>query len=324
MTTTATAPAVAVRELSKAYGDMKALDGVSFSVGEGVICGLLGRNGAGKTTALQLITGHALPSGGSVEVFGRRPFEDRAAMESLCFIREGQCYPENYTVAMVLGSATDLLPGWDADYAAKLIDRFDLPLRRRVRKLSRGMTSALGIVLGLASRAPLTVFDEPYLGLDAVARQVFYDELLADYADHPRTVILSTHLIDEVSDLLEHVVLIDKGQVLLDDTTENLRRRAIVATGPADEVDRLAAERPGSADPGSADPGSADPGAGRPGPKRRVLSREAMGHQARAAIDGGWSDEELTRARAAGIHVEQASLQQLIVGATRGPAATEK
>lgn len=292
-------PAVAVRGLSKVYGDMRALDDVSFTVGEGVICGLLGRNGAGKTTALQLITGQSLPSAGSVAVFGRAPFENARAMRSLCFVKEGQCYPENFTVDMILGSAGDLLPGWDAAFADRLVERFNLPRRRRAKKLSRGMTSAVGIVIGLASRAPLTLFDEPYLGLDAVARQIFYDELLADYAERPRTVILSTHLIDEVEDLLEHVVLIDKGTVLLDDSTENLRQRAIVATGPAGAVDLLAAGR-------------------------NLLTREALGAQARAAIEGRWASADLAAARAVGVEIEQASLQQLVVGSTLGLAAEGK
>lgn len=287
MTTTA----VQVRGLSKAYGGVHALDDVSFSVEEGVICGLLGRNGAGKTTALQVITGHALPTSGSVEVFGRRPFEDRAAMASMCFVKEGQRYPEDFTVGHVLASGADLLPGWDADFADRLLDRFELPPRRRVKKLSRGMTSALGIVLGLASRAPLTVFDEPYLGLDAAARQIFYDELLADYAERPRTVLLSTHLIDEVADLLERVVVIDRGRVLMDDSVENLRQGAVVATGPSHAVERLMADA-------------------------TVLSRDELGEQARIAGTGRWTADELSGARAAGISVEPASLQQLVVGAT--------
>lgn len=288
-----TGVAVAARGLTKSYGDVRALSDASFTVHEGVIAGLLGRNGAGKTTALQMISGQGRPTSGTVEVFGRRPFEDGPAMRSMCFVKEGQCYPEGFTVDMILGSASDLLPGWDAEFAARLVERFNLPRRRRVKKLSRGMTSAVGIVIGLASRAPLTLFDEPYLGLDAVARQIFYDELLADYTAHPRTVVLSTHLIDEVADLLEQVVLIDNGRVLLDDSTENLRQRAIVATGPAAVIDQLAAGG-------------------------RLLSHEAMGTMARASIEGNWAPRDLSAARSLGVEVEQASLQQLIVGATNG------
>ncbi len=115
----------------------------------------------------------------------------------------------------VLSLASHLFPNWDDEFAQSLVDDFKLPRKRDVRKLSRGMLSALGVTIGLAARAPLTFFDEPYLGLDAVARQLFYDRLLADYAEHPRTVVLSTHLIDEVADLIEHVLLLDRGKLVL-------------------------------------------------------------------------------------------------------------
>ena len=132
-------------------------------------------------------------------------------LSRLCFIKEGQRYPDQFRVCDAVAAAAAVFPAWDADLAAQLIADFELPPKRAIKKLSRGMTSAVGIVLGLASRAPVTLFDEPYLGLDAVARQLFYDRLLADYAEHPRTIVLSTHLIEEISDLLEHVLLIDRG-----------------------------------------------------------------------------------------------------------------
>src|ERR1700709_2720420 len=121
-----------------------------------------------------------------------------------------------------------------------MLSDFRLPTNRRIKKLSRGQLSAVGVIVGLASRAPLTFFDEPYLGLDAVARQLFYDRLLADYAEHPRTVVLSTHLIDEVSDLIEHVVLMDQGKVLIDEDADVLRGRAVTVTGPVEAVERFA------------------------------------------------------------------------------------
>src|SRR5260221_9730741 len=110
-----------------------------------------------------------------------------------------------------------------------------------MKALSRGMLSAAGVIVGLASRAPLTIFDEPYLGLDAVARSIFYDRLLEDYAEHPRTVILSTHLIDEVSRLLEHILVIDQGRLILDEDADALRGRAFAVVGPAAQVDTFTA-----------------------------------------------------------------------------------
>src|SRR6201999_993022 len=108
-----------------------------------------------------------------------------------------------------------------------LLADFGLPADRAVKKLSRGMRSALGIVIGVAARAEGTLFDEPYAGLDAVARQIFYDRLLADYAEHPRTIVLSTHLIDEVAGLLEHVLLIDRGRLIVDEEAERLRGQVV-------------------------------------------------------------------------------------------------
>ncbi|MDN5757590.1 MAG: ABC transporter ATP-binding protein [Tomitella sp.] len=283
--------AIRVEDLVKTYHDVTALEDLSFSIQENTICGVLGRNGAGKTTAMQIITGHASPSSGSVDVFGRTPFEDREAMSTMCFVKESQRYPDEFKVKHVLDSAAALLPHWDADFAADLLTKFELPVGRRVKKLSRGMHSMLGIIIGLASRAPVTLFDEPYLGLDVVARQMFYDELLADYAKHPRTIVLSTHLVDEIADLLEHVVLIDGGRVLIDDCAENLRRKAIVATGPTARIDELAAGG-------------------------RELRRETLGTQARATVQGDFTDDDLARARAAGVDIEPASLQQLMIGAT--------
>src|SRR5690349_13582590 len=181
-----------------------------------------------------------------------------------------------------------LFPNWDDELARSLLRDFDLPEKRPVKKLSRGMNSAVGIVMGLASRAPLTFFDEPYLGLDAVSRQLFYDRLLADYAEHPRTVVLSTHLIDEVSDLIEHVLLIERGRIVLDESADALRGQVVMLTGPASAVDRLTA--------------NAD-----------ELHREQLGPVTRATVRGA---VPAARAREAGVQLEPVSLQQLVVRIT--------
>src|SRR3978361_2234193 len=217
------------------------LTDVSTTIQADTITGLLGRNGAGKTTMMQLLTGHRLPTSGQVQVLGQSPYENDAVLSRLCFIKEGQRYPDHFRVCDAVGAAAAVFPAWDADLAAQLIADFELPVKRTIKKLSRGMISAVGIVLGLASRAPVTLFDEPYLGLDAVARQLFYDRLLAAYAEHPRTIVLSTHLIEEISDLLEHVLLLDHGRLLLDADAETLRATSLTVTGPARQVATFAA-----------------------------------------------------------------------------------
>ena len=168
---------------------------------------------------------------------------------------------------------------------------FDLPLKRRVRKLSRGMRSALGIIIGLASRAPLTLFDEPYLGLDAPSRTLFYDRLLADFADHPRTVVLSTHLIDEVANLLERVVVVDHGRVVIDAEAEDVRGTAYTVVGPVGPV----AEFVG---------------------RREVVARQDVGAYASATVRGRVQDPERRLADELSLDLTPVSLQELVAHAT--------
>jgi ABC-2 type transport system ATP-binding protein len=275
-----------------------ALTDVSTSLQADTITGLLGRNGAGKTTLMQLLTGHRVPTAGQVTVLGAAPYENDGVLRRMCFIKEGQRYPDHFRVCDAVSAAAHLYPHWDQPLADQLLTDFDLPGKRPIKKLSRGMNSAVGIVLGLASRAPVTLFDEPYLGLDAVARQLFYDRLLADYAEHPRTILLSTHLIEEISDLLEHVLLIDRGRVLLDADAETLRSTALTVTGPAAQVATF--------------------GAG-----HAVLHEESMAGQTRAIVRTETATAR-REATALGLAVEQTSIQRLVVAmslAAAQPAA---
>lgn len=282
--------------VTKRYGSLAALAGVSVEFAENTIHGLLGRNGAGKTTLMRILTGQGFETSGTVEVFGQHPYENADVLSRICFIKESQHYPEKFRVKHALRAAELLYPNWDDAYAAALLADFAVPADHLLGKLSRGQLSAVGVIIGLASRAPLTLFDEPYLGLDAVARQLFYDRLLADYAEHPRTVVLSTHLIDEVSDLIEHVVLLDRGQVLIDADTESLRGEAVAVTGPANAVERFAAGC-------------------------EELHRERIGGSLRVTLTGAGDRFE------PGLDFEPVSLQQLVVRTTQrrgGPVAAGK
>jgi ABC-2 type transport system ATP-binding protein len=274
---------VSLSGVSKRYHDAAALDGVSIELAAGTVHGLLGRNGAGKTTLMHVLTGQAFETAGTVRVFGEHPYENAGVLRRVCFVKESQRYPDWFAVEHALKAAALLYPGWDAAFASALVADFDLPLDRRVKKLSRGQLSAVGAVIGLAARAPLTLFDEPYLGLDAVARQTFYDRLLADHAERPRTIVLSTHLIDEVSELIEHVVVLDRGRVLLDGDADALRGDAVTVTGPAGVVSSFVAGHD-------------------------VLHREDVGGMSRVTVRG--VDE---RPDLAGLRFEPVSLQQLVV-----------
>ncbi len=281
---------IEVDSVTKRFGRVTAVDDVSFSADENRIYGLLGRNGAGKTTLMQLLTGQDFVTDGDIRVFGQSPVENASVLARVSFIKESQRYPDDFRVKHVFRSAPWFFANWDADFAGQLIEEFRLPLESRVKKISRGQLSSIGVIVGLASRAPLTFFDEPYLGLDAVARQLFYDRLLEDYARHPRTVILSTHLIDEVSSLLEHVLVIDRGRIIIDQDAESLRGSATTLVGPRAAVDDFVGAR-------------------------EVLHRDAIGGLASVTIDG-LDASGRTSARAAGLELAPVSLQQLIIKMT--------
>ncbi|PPH42899.1 ABC transporter ATP-binding protein [Rathayibacter sp. AY1E4] len=286
---------IEVHDLTKHYGRMRAVDGIGFALEENRIHGLLGRNGAGKTTLMSLLTGQEFASSGEIRVFGQSPVENAAVLSRTCFIKESQKYPDDFKVKHVLRSAPWFFDGWDEAFARDLVEVFRLPVDRKIKKLSRGQLSAIGVIVGLASRAPLTFFDEPYLGLDAVARQLFYDRLLQDFAEHPRTVVLSTHLIDEVSSLLEHVLVIDQGRLVVDSDAEELRGAAATVIGPRQAVESFTAGR-------------------------EVIARSALGSRASATLP---RLDDAGRASAArhGLELESVPLQQLVVQLTTGKAS---
>ena len=282
---------IEVSNLSKRFGNVTAVKDVSFTVEENRIYGLLGRNGAGKTTLMQLLTGQDFATEGSIRVFGESPVENATVLQKVCFIKESQKYPDDFHVKHVFRSAPWFFEHWDQDFAEQLIEDFRLPTNRRIKKLSRGQLSSVGVIVGLASRAPLTFFDEPYLGLDAVARQVFYDRLLEDYSEHPRTVILSSHLIDEVSNLLEHVLVIDEGRMIIDSPADELRGTVTNVVGAASAIDAFVA-------------------------KREVLHREGIGGLASVTVEA-LSAADKAAAQKAGLELSPVSLQQLIVRKTK-------
>lgn len=286
-----TSPDVVASGLTLRYGRTAALDGVSFSLEGGKIYGLLGRNGAGKTSLLSVLAGFRRPTGGRLTVAGAEPFENPDVVEQVALVRDPGPVYDMWRVREVLDFAARMRPHWDAAYAERLVERFELPLRKRVMSLSHGKKSALSITVGLAARAPVSAFDEAYLGLDAPSRYAFYDELLADYAAHPRTLIVSTHLIEEVASLFEAVLILDRGRLLLHEDSETLRARGAAVTGPAAAVDRFV-------------DGLTALGERRLGPTKSVT------------VYGELDGERTRRARAEGLDIGPVPLQDLFVHLT--------
>lgn len=227
---------IVLNDVSKRIKKETIIDSISCTFEENRIYGLLGRNGAGKTTLMKLMTGQSLPSAGSILIDGETPFDNPAIQSKICFIKESGNFKAAMKVKDVLKIAPAYFPMLDQDAAMEYLNIFNLPLEKKVSQLSKGMTSALGISIGIASRAPLTIFDEPYIGMDAAARQTFYDLLLDDYTIHPRTIILSTHLIDEVSNLFQDIHLINHGRLALTESVEALKEKTYVLRGSKEAI----------------------------------------------------------------------------------------
>ena len=287
-------PTISLSGLTRRYRDQLALDDVSLDIEGAAITGLLGRNGAGKTTLLRIIAAQDFPTTGRVQVLGASPVENDAILRRLMLVREDQVFPD-VKVRDVLRLASWFYPNWSGELAATLVEGSELPANRYVGALSRGMRTALGNVIGLAARAELTLFDEPYAGLDAAARQRFNDRLLADYIEHPRTVVLSTHLIDEVADLLERVVLIERGRIILDAAADEVRGSATRVSGAVAAVERFVAGRP-------------------------TWDRRTIVSQTSVVLAAKLDEADRANARALRLSLEPVSLQQLIVHAGGGAA----
>jgi ABC-2 type transport system ATP-binding protein len=235
---------IEVKNLSKRYGSFVALDQVSFSLQPGRIVGLIGRNGAGKTTVLKAILG-LTPYQGSVQVLGMQPARDRnALMSQVCFIADAAVLPRWLSVAHALDYVAGVHPRFDRKRAEQVLATTSIRRGSRVGELSKGMITQLHLALILAIDARLLVLDEPTLGLDLLYRRQFYDALLNDYFDKERTILLTTHQVEEVENLLTDVLFIDRGQVVLDAAVDDLAARFQQLNVAPDKIEAARALNP--------------------------------------------------------------------------------
>ena len=234
--------------LTKQYGSKTVLDHVNLTLESGKIYGLIGRNGAGKTTLLSLMSNQNPISDGTATIDGQWIWENPKALSRLCFSRELNLSAESalssYTLKAYLRAAETYLPHWDKEMAARLLELFGLEKKKKLGKLSKGMLSMVTILVAMASKAEFTFLDEPVAGLDVVAREQFYQLLLEEYTETGRTFVLSTHIIEEAADVMEEVIILDRGKILLKENTQELVDRARYVTGLADQVDGATAGLP--------------------------------------------------------------------------------
>lgn len=228
-------------KLTKAYGKKVVLEDLELTLESGKIYGLIGRNGAGKTTLLSIMSNQNPATHGSVMLDGEGIWENRKALDRICFSRELNITVENglaaYTVKKYLAAAACYFAHWDGEMARRLVELFGLDIKAKLGKLSKGMLSMLTIVVALASKAEFTFLDEPVAGLDVMARDQFYKLLLEEYADSGRTFVISTHIIEEAADVMEEVIILDKGKIIRHENTQTLIGSARYVTGLADQVD---------------------------------------------------------------------------------------
>ncbi|WP_099157598.1 ABC transporter ATP-binding protein [Virgibacillus ndiopensis] len=274
---------IEVKNLTKKYQDKLALDNISFLLDEPKIYGLLGRNGAGKTTFMEILSGHILATSGEIMIEHENPFDNQRITESICLIKEGNNFKKDLKVKNVLRIYSIFYSTWDHELADKLVEEYNLNPNAKVKTLSKGMESALGIIVGLASKAPITIFDEPYIGLDAAARKKFYEILVEEYELEKRTIIFSTHLIDEVSLLFEEVLIIQDGELVLKEEAEVLRNKTCSVSGTIQEVESF------------------------------IKDKDIIGKKQLAGMMTAYVYADMKQARLAGLNVEGVPIQELMI-----------
>jgi ABC-2 type transport system ATP-binding protein len=238
------APLIEARDLTKKYGAQVALDRANLKVEAGRIVGLIGPNGAGKTTALRAILGLTSYEG-HLTVLGREPLRERTSlMQDACFIADVAVLPGWLRVDQAIDFVAGVHPRFRRDRAVQFLAKTQIQGNRRMRELSKGMKTQVHLSLTMAIDAKLFVLDEPTLGLDILARRTFYDALVNDYMDETRTILITTHQVEEVENLLTDLIFIDKGRIVLDSSIEEVANRFVAVVVAADRLEAGRAAKP--------------------------------------------------------------------------------
>lgn len=270
--------AVECTDLVKTFGKIRAIDGLTIQIAENRITGLVGRNGAGKTTFLKLAAGLLRPTGGNISVFGKKPFNSLEVSQNLIFIDDNMHFPPSLSVGEIISEMPRFYRDFDTDLAKRLIEYFSIDKSRHAANLSKGLRSTFNAIVGVAARVPLTIFDEPTTGMDEAVRKDFYRVLLKEYIDFPRTVIISSHYLGELSKLLEDIVLIDSGRLVKAMTADEAATYAIGLRGDMKAVEKLSSGR-------------------------EVLHKEAFAAGVFLVVKGTLTPEDSARARDLGVEV---------------------
>jgi ABC-2 type transport system ATP-binding protein len=225
--------------VSKAYKSVNAVNNLSFSIEENTITGLIGRNGAGKTTLLKMLSGFLKTSDGEIKVFNENPFNSLHVSSNTIFIDENMSFSKQLTLDEILSAAKGFYPNLNETMSRKLLEYFSLNQNKKHNELSKGMTSTFNMILGIASHCALTIMDEPTTGMDAAVRKEIYKIMLRDYIENPRSIIISSHHLEELEDILEDILLLQDGTKLLHMPIVDLKEYAISFSGKVEAVNPL-------------------------------------------------------------------------------------
>ncbi|MGG3641723.1 ATP-binding cassette domain-containing protein [Bacillus gobiensis] len=280
-----------LQNVSYSYESSPVLKNLTLQEDEPVIMGLWGRNGAGKTTLMKLIAGLYAPEEGKVDVYGLKPYNNDKAQESICFMQEDHPFHPMWRIKDILQLAEHFYPDWNKETADHLMKVFQLPEKKRVGKFSKGMKTAVQLIIGISSHAKVTIFDEPTNGLDAVIRKKFYHELLQSYEDHPRLIMISSHHINEVQPLCESIAVVYDKKIKLYEPMEELRERGVFLTGDQKAIDQLTSGM-------------------------TVMEKDQLGLTAKVMVDAAYRKDIIERAKSLNISVEKPSLQDYLINIT--------
>lgn len=227
---------IKVQNISKNFKSVKALDHVNLCFKEHTIYGLLGRNGAGKTTLLNIINNRLAPDEGTIKMDDVIMTENDKTLKQCFFVSEKMLYPEGMKVKEVFKWTEQFFETFDLSYAMKLSEIFGLDTKAKTKNLSTGYQSIFKNIVALSTNVPYVFLDEPVLGLDAYHRDLFYRVLIDKYSKNPFTIVISTHLIEEVANVIEEVIIIKNGKIIKNESIESLLQQGYTISGPADSV----------------------------------------------------------------------------------------
>ena len=283
---------IELRNVNKSFKDKEVIKNISLKINGGKIYGLLGRNGAGKTTLLRLINNREVLTSGEILIDGENVYENQEALSKIYLMEEKNYFEEDMKISKIFKWTKEFYKNFNMDYALNLSKKFNLDINKKIKELSTGYSSILKIILALSSGAEILCFDEPVLGLDVNYRELFYKELLKFYEKTEKTIIIATHLIEEIANIIEEVIILKDGQVIKSGEVEKILSSVYSITGKSDVIKEYLREYVKKDD---------------------VVSIEEMASFEKVIILG---EKDLSKIKTLGLNLEKVELQKLFISLT--------